>query len=197
MFKRPVNFRMFVLYTQTANTDRCLYFMISKSLSPKTCLTHWTIGLSTLLLRYLRPFQKPLNRYLYIPYSSYHPAHAKKSFIKAELIRYVRLSSQKSDFLQIRKKFMTRLRNRGYPLWFLEPIFSSILYENRDSFLRERKSSKDGRNNTVYFKTFRNPVFDGINLKNIFTSNIGQEFNITVCYKATTPLPKFAIFRAT
>ncbi len=56
-------------------------------------------------------YQKPLNRYLF---TSYHPSHSKRSFIKAELIRYVRLSSRLSDFLDIRNKFFNRLRNRGY-----------------------------------------------------------------------------------
>ena len=41
----------------------------------------------------IRPYQKPLNRYLHLPFTSYHPNHSKKSFIKAELLRYVRLSS--------------------------------------------------------------------------------------------------------
>ena len=42
-----------------------------------------------------RPYQKPLNRYLYIPFTSYPPSHAKRSFTKAELIRYARLSSRR------------------------------------------------------------------------------------------------------
>ena len=37
----------------------------------------------------IRPYQKPLNRYLYLPFTSYHPSHSKKSFIKAELLRYI------------------------------------------------------------------------------------------------------------
>ena len=67
----------------------------------------------------VKPYQKPLNRYLYIPFISYHPNHAKRSFIKAELIRYVRLSFCSSDFLDIREKFFNRLQNRGYPRYFL------------------------------------------------------------------------------
>lgn len=78
-----------------------------------------------------QPYQKPLNRYLYLPYTSYHPTHAKKSFIKAELLRYVRLSSKKYDFLQIKEKFFVRLRNRGYPVWFLIPIFEEVKYESQ------------------------------------------------------------------
>jgi len=32
-------------------------------------------------------FQKPLNKYLYIPFESFHPASNKKAFIKGELVR--------------------------------------------------------------------------------------------------------------
>ncbi|CAI7822051.1 unnamed protein product [Closterium sp. NIES-54] len=35
----------------------------------------------------LRVFQKPMNRYLYLPFSSFHPRHCKIGYIKAELKR--------------------------------------------------------------------------------------------------------------
>ena len=38
-------------------------------------------------------FQKPLNKYLYIPFESFHPASNKSAFIKGELMRYARNSS--------------------------------------------------------------------------------------------------------
>ena len=81
------------------------------------------------------PFQKPLNRYLYIPYTSYHPGHSKRSFIKAELIRYARLSSRLSDFLDIRHNFFNQVQNRGYPKRFLLDIFSEVCYTARKSLL--------------------------------------------------------------
>ena len=37
----------------------------------------------------------------------FHPSHSKRSFIKAKLLRYVRLTSKQSDFLIIRNKFLT------------------------------------------------------------------------------------------
>ena len=38
-------------------------------------------------------FQKPLDKYLYIPFESFHPSSNKKAFIKGELMKYARNSS--------------------------------------------------------------------------------------------------------
>ena len=70
-------------------------------------------------------FQKPLNKYLYIPYESFHPASNKKAFIKGELMRYARNSSTFHSFSETRVLFWKRLRLRGYPARFLLPIFTS------------------------------------------------------------------------
>ena len=135
-----------------------------------------------------RPYQKPLNRYLYLPFTSYHPSHSKKSFIKAELLRYIRLSSKKSEFLHIKEKFFVRLRNRGYPIWFLKPIFEDVDYSSRDKLLQPHKRSTHV--SRVFFKTYRNPLFSGVNLKDIILSNIGNEHCVTICFKGTPTLSK-------
>ena len=71
-------------------------------------------------------FQKPLNKYLYIPFESFHPSSNKKAFIKGELIRYARNSSTFKAFSETREKFWKRLRVRGYPFRFLLPLFREI-----------------------------------------------------------------------
>ena len=53
----------------------------------------------------------------------------------SELIRYVRLSSKLSDFLAIKNKFFNRLRNRGYPNWFLSDVFSEVRFDLRWNYL--------------------------------------------------------------
>ena len=58
-------------------------------------------------------FQKPLNKYLYIHFESFHPSSNKKAFIKGELIRYARNSSCLKAFSETREKFWKRLRVRG------------------------------------------------------------------------------------
>ena len=51
-------------------------------------------------------FQKPLNKYLYIPFESFHPTSNKKAFIKGELMRYVRNSSTFENIIFTWKLFM-------------------------------------------------------------------------------------------
>ena len=48
-------------------------------------------------------FQKPLNKYLYIPFESFHSSSNKKAFIKGELMRYVRNSSSFNSFCETRE----------------------------------------------------------------------------------------------
>ena len=135
-----------------------------------------------------RPFQKPLNRYLYIPFTSYHPRHAKRSFIKAELIRYVRLSSKLSHFMDIRRKFFFRLQNRGYPKQFLMDIFSEVHFDSRSKYLKQKSATSNDQRHLLYFKTFRNPLFNNVHLKQLFSFHLGSEFDVIICYKSTPNL---------
>ena len=83
----------------------------------------------------LEVHQKSMNLYLYIPFNSYHTDAAKRSFIQTELTRYIRNSSSIESYLKLKQLFWTRLRDRGYPGQFLEPIFNSIHYSDRAFFL--------------------------------------------------------------
>jgi hypothetical protein len=83
----------------------------------------------------LRCHQKSMNLYLYIPWHSYHPLAAKRSFIQTELMRYIRNSSARREYLQLKQVFFQRLRDRGYPIAFLEEIFNAIHYCDRPYFL--------------------------------------------------------------
>lgn len=83
----------------------------------------------------LQVHQKCMNLYLYIPFNSYHTDAAKRSFIQTELTRYIRNSSSMESYLKLRQLFWTRLRDRGYPGHFLEPIFNGIHYADRAFFL--------------------------------------------------------------
>ena len=55
-------------------------------------------------------FQKTLNTYQYIPYSSNHRLHVKNSFVSNELKRYMVRESTTLGYLNMQKKFFTRLR---------------------------------------------------------------------------------------
>jgi len=83
----------------------------------------------------LRVHQKKMNLYLYIPFNSFHTDAAKKSFIQTELMRYIRNSSSQNDYNDLKIIFYSRLRDRGYPHAFLQPIFDSIFYSDRAYFL--------------------------------------------------------------
>ena len=83
----------------------------------------------------LNVHQKKMNLYLYIPYHSFHSDAMKRSFIQTELMRYIRNSSQRDGYSQLKQIFYQRLRDRGYPSFFLLPIFDSIFYADRCFFL--------------------------------------------------------------
>ena len=51
-------------------------------------------------------FQKPLNKYLYIPFESFHPASNKRAFIKGELMRY-------QEIAQISQHLLTHANSFG------------------------------------------------------------------------------------
>ena len=128
-------------------------------------------------------FQKPLNKYLYIPYESFHPASNKKAFIKGELMRYARNSSKFHSFNETRLLFWKRLRLRGYPAKFLLPIFREIHYSNRKKWLS--KPDRLSRHRRVVFKTSFNCSHVGI--KKVILKYLPNLSSI-VSYKSTNTL---------
>ena len=132
-------------------------------------------------------FQKPLNKYLYIPFESFHPTSNKKAFIKGELMQYARNSSSFSSFTETRLLFWKCLRLRGYPAKFLLPIFREISYSNRSQwFSKSRKVSTQRR---VVFKTTFNCSHVGI--KRVILKHLPQLSSI-VSYKSTNTLAQLS-----
>lgn len=82
-----------------------------------------------------KPYAKAISKFLYIPYLSFHPRHAKRGMIKTELIRFARLSYNETTFMEQRSIFYFRLRARGYPVNFLKPIFQQ--YKSRNDLINE------------------------------------------------------------
>jgi hypothetical protein len=124
-----------------------------------------------------RVYQKPLNAYQYIPWSSYHPNSVKLAFVKGELIRYVRLSSFESDFIQIRRDFWLRLRARGYPIRWLRKAFSVVSYSTcRDRSLidRPKETLAEGSSLPLVVHHTYNPIWDQVNGSKIITSTVRQ-----------------------
>ena len=80
-------------------------------------------------------FQKPMNKYLYLPFTTDHPIHCLKSFVTTELQRYVRASSDQSAFLTIAALFFKRLLKRDFPPCLLSKWFDTVQYSHRRSYL--------------------------------------------------------------
>jgi hypothetical protein len=124
----------------------------------------------------LKVHQKQLNKYLYIPYTSYHTENSKLGFIITELQRYARNSSSRRDFIDIKKLFWTRLRARGFPSHLLTTQFKKVRYDERHLFIYGKKPGpQQGTSNTqaahpvVYFTTTFNPLVKAINVKKLLT----------------------------
>lgn len=90
----------------------------------------------------VRTHQKALNKYLYIPYTSYHHHGMFKSFINAELIRYVVTNSDECWYNCMVRKFTHRLCQRGYPRALIDSIASRVSYANRQQFLAPKVGNK-------------------------------------------------------
>jgi hypothetical protein len=89
----------------------------------------------------VRTHQKPLNRYLYIPWHSFHHPGMFRSFIHAELIRYVITNSDVVWYDCMVHKFTHRLRERGYPLHSIQAIVSKVSFADRAKYIAAAVSS--------------------------------------------------------
>jgi hypothetical protein len=108
-------------------------------------------------------YQKPLNSYQYIPWSSFHPESVKLSLVKGELLRYVRLSSRFQDYQEVVLHFWKRLRARGYPIRWLRKAFSAVRYDDaRCSAILDREKNQTESIPLVFHVTY-NPVYDQVN----------------------------------
>ena len=93
----------------------------------------------------VRTHQKVLNKYLYIPYTSYHHRGVFKSFINAELIRYMVTNSDQCWYDSMLRKFTHRLCQRGYPRQLISSIATRVSHSDRHKYLWRDKqpASKD------------------------------------------------------
>lgn len=111
---------------------------ISKPSDLSNTTTSGAIQLKTAL------FQKPMNRYIYIPPTSYHQSPTFKAYISAELRRYTLLNSDPLDLLRSKNLLYERLLQRGYEPEFLRDIFDSTSFNRSDLInqIRQHKLKK-------------------------------------------------------
>jgi hypothetical protein len=68
-------------------------------------------------------YQKAMNKFLYLPYSSAHPSHIKSGWITGELLRIQRYSTLRLDYNVTKRLFYDRLLARCYPRKLLDNLF--------------------------------------------------------------------------
>jgi hypothetical protein len=73
----------------------------------------------------VRLYQKPQNKYLYLPPHSFHNKAIFPAFIRSEIARYRLRCSADADFQSVTTAFFQRLLDRGYTASFLTPLFSN------------------------------------------------------------------------
>ena len=84
-----------------------------------------------------KTFQKPLNLYQYLHFSSAHPSNVYKSIIRGECIRYVRTNTTLETYCITTHNFKHRLLRRGYPNIFIDKVFATVKYHNRHKYLQK------------------------------------------------------------
>jgi hypothetical protein len=98
--------------------------------------------LGTLNILDIKTFQKPQNKYLYIPPTSYHDSRVFANLIASELKRYCITCSVISDFISIKQLFFERLVQRGYSREFIAASSNYIIF-NRNLMLAELRNSRE------------------------------------------------------
>jgi len=79
--------------------------------------------------------QKETNKFMYIPFRSFHQKHTIKNIVWGELKRYVRYNTEEKNFKKLRCRFFLRLRNRGFKKYVLSKLFEQVTYSQRDKLL--------------------------------------------------------------
>jgi len=115
-----------------------------------------------------RLFRKLMNRHLYIPWSSAHPLHVKKGFVKAELTRFAILCSKVEYFADARKEFYGNLRRRGYPSETLVEWFKQVQYDNRAVLLAPKQREEEPA--PLMLSGHYNPVWDFVDVNEVIAA---------------------------
>lgn len=113
--------------------------------------------------------QKILNKYLYIPPTSCHPTPTINSWIGAEIKRYIIISSNIHDYINIKNKFYNRLIARGYNNHTLIKIMNKTYYKERNTLLYDQNYNKN--NKILPFTSIFSTKNNYNKLKNIIKPN--------------------------
>ena len=85
----------------------------------------------------VKTFQKKLNLYQYLHFSSEHPRSVFKALIKGECIRYIKTNSTEESYIATVFSFRKRLLRRDYPAIFVEKATDTVKYSDRQKYLNK------------------------------------------------------------
>ena len=88
----------------------------------------------------------------YIPFQSHHPRAQLTSWLRGELIRYVRISSEKVHFLQARNRLILAAWARGYPASVLLKAIHGVQWEKKPHFELKPRAKPGEEEISVAFK---------------------------------------------
>jgi hypothetical protein len=142
-----------------------------------------------------KTYKKSMNRYLYIPFSSYHTTSQKYAFIKAELLRLCRNSSSEQYFVEDAKFFRHNLLERGYSGSFLNLAFNQVSYSLRAQYLQPKVKSNTFKSSNIFVTVRRDPFIDKLPLLKSIKEIPESKFNVTIA-KANPPSIRNALIRA-
>jgi hypothetical protein len=93
----------------------------------------------------IKPYGKPMNKYLYLPADSFHGEDNKLGFIRGNLIRLVCNSSDEREYLNAALFFRNRLLERGYTQNQFAHAYDRVKYTDRHKFLQVKNKTSDKR----------------------------------------------------
>ena len=105
-----------------------------------------------------KTFQKQLNLYQYLHFTSNHPKKVFKALIKGECIRYIRTNSTQESYAATVYAFHKRLMSRGYPKAFITKVTTTHQYADRQKYLKQNKPQQLQPKPPVY-KCVASPQF--------------------------------------
>ena len=87
----------------------------------------------------LKTYQKPLNLYQYIEYTSAHPRNIYRSIILGECKRHLRNNTRPETFIATTTIFKKRLLKRKYPKQLTSKLIGTITFSERQKYLEKAK----------------------------------------------------------
>ena len=87
-------------------------------------------------------YQKPHNKYLYIPRASFHRPHTLAGFVRGELLRYAVTNTHAAGFERMKRLFYQRLLDRGYSKAWLDGSFAGVRHTDRHAHLQRTRRAR-------------------------------------------------------